>query len=157
MLSAGSDDSKSGAQLDQIRATGESSVRIQLSAKLLHSQIFDILIHKYNLERTQNGMLLADRWNRLAVLIASDGREPDRRNRPGVLDVLLGITAPRGRPRKKKLADCRPSTAPFGRKANCRVQIGFPVPCCFATSRNSFQSIFQKKKKDFSSCSGGSA
>jgi hypothetical protein len=136
---------KSGAQLDQIRATSESSVRIQLLAKLLHSQIVDILIHKDNLERTQHGYvtrgplhrlalayavrsrhallvtaLLVDDirpeyWNRFAELIANDGRDPNWRKRPSVLDVLLGLTAPRGRPRKKKLADCRPSAAPYRR------------------------------------------
>jgi hypothetical protein len=138
---------KSGAQLDQIRATSESSVRIQLSAKLLHSQIVDILIHKDNLERTQNGYvtrgplhrlalayavrsrhavlvaaLLSDDpspeyWNRLSELIANDGRDPNWRKRPSVLDRLLGLTAPHGRPRKKKLADCRPSAAPYRRAA----------------------------------------
>lgn len=138
---------KSGAQLDQIRATSESSVRIQLSAKLLHSQIVDILIHKDNLERTRHGYvtrgplhrlalayavrsrhallvtaLLVDEsrpeyWNRFAELIANDGRDPNWRKRPSVLDVLLGLTAPRGRPRKKKLADCRPSAAPYRRAA----------------------------------------
>jgi hypothetical protein len=138
---------KSGAQLDQIRATTESTVRIQLLAKLLHSQIVDILIHKDNLERTQNGyvtrgplhrlalayavrsrhallvtaLLIDDPrpeyWNRLAELIANDGRDPNWRKRPSVLDTLLGLTAPRGRPRKKKLADCRPSAAPYRRAA----------------------------------------
>jgi hypothetical protein len=134
---------KSGAQLDQIRATTENSVRIQLSAKLLHSLIVDILIHKDNLERTQNGYICrgplhrlalayavrsrhallvaamlfddspAEYWNRLARLIENDGRDPNWRNRPSVLDTLLGLTAPRGRPRKKKLADCNPTAAPY--------------------------------------------
>lgn len=57
---------KSGAQLDQIRATTESSVRIQLLAKLLHSQIIDILIHKDNLERTQNGYVTRGPLHRLS-------------------------------------------------------------------------------------------
>jgi hypothetical protein len=136
---------KSGAQLDQIRSTTESSVRIQLSAKLLHSLIVDVLIHKDNLERTRNGYvcrgplhrlalayairsrhaLLAaallfddtspEYWDRLADLIADEGRDPNWRKRPSVLDTILGLTAPRGRPRKKKLADCRPSAAPYRR------------------------------------------
>jgi len=139
---------KSGAQLDQIRATTESSVRIQLAAKLLHSLIVDVLIHRDNLERTANGyvrrgplhrLALAyalrarhallvtallygdtplDYWNYLADLIADDGRDPNWRGRPSVLDRLLGLTAPRGRPRKKKLRDCRPSAAPYRRAAN---------------------------------------
>jgi putative transposase len=134
---------KSGAQLDQIRSTTESSVRIQLSAKLLHSLIVDVLIHKDNLERTQNGyvcrgplhrlalayairsrhaLLVAallfddtppEYWDRLADLIVDEGRDPNWRKRPSVLDTILGLTAPRGRPRKKKLADCRPSAAPY--------------------------------------------
>lgn len=136
---------KSGAQLDQIRATTESSVRIQLCAKLLHSLIVDVLIHQDNLDRVRNGYvcrgplhrlslayavrsrhallvvaLLAcdtppEQWNRLAELIAEDGRDPNWRNRPSILDRLLGLTAPRGRPRKKKLRDCRPSAAPYRR------------------------------------------
>lgn len=138
---------KSGGQLDQIRATTESSVRIQLAAKLLHSLIVDVLIHRDNLERTRNGyvcrgplhrLALAyalrarhallvtallysetplDYWNRLADLIAADGRDPNWRRRPSVLDRLLGLTAPRGRPRKKKLRECRPSAAPYRRAA----------------------------------------
>jgi hypothetical protein len=138
---------KSGAQLDQIRATTESSVRIQLAAKLLHSLIVDVLIHRDNLERTRNGyvcrgplhrLALAyalrarhallvtallysdtpiDYWNRLADLIAADGRDPNWRRRPSVLDRLLGLTAPRGRPRKKKLRECQPSAAPYRRAA----------------------------------------
>lgn len=134
---------KSGAQLDQIRATTESSVRIQLASKLLHSLLVDVLIHRDNLERESNGhvhrgplhrlslsfsirsrhallltFLLAgdtplEAWNRLAGLIAADGRDPNWRRRPSVLDRLLGLTAPRGRPRKKKLRDCRPSAAPY--------------------------------------------
>jgi hypothetical protein len=138
---------KSGGQLDQIRATTESSVRIQLAAKLLHSLIVDVLIHRDNLERTRNGyvcrgplhrlalayalrarhallvttLLYSDtpieQWNHLAGLIASDGRDPNWRSRPSVLDRLLGLTAPRGRPRKKKLRECRPSAAPYRRAA----------------------------------------
>jgi putative transposase len=136
---------KSGAQLDQIRATTESSVRIQLCAKLLHSLIVDVLAHQDNLDRVRNGYvcrgplhrlalayalrsrhallvaaLLAfdtpqEQWNRLAELIAEDGRDPNWRNRPSVLDRLLGLTAPAGRPRKKKFRDCRPSAAPYRR------------------------------------------
>ena len=138
---------KSGGQLDQIRATTESSVRIQLAAKLLHSFIVDVLIHRDNLERTRNGyvcrgplhrlalayalrsrhallvmaLLYSDTpieyWNHLADLIADDGRDPNWRRRPSVLDRLLGLTAPRGRPRKKKLRECRPSAAPYRRAA----------------------------------------
>lgn len=140
---------KSGAQLDQIRATTESTVRIQLATKLLHTLIVDVLIHRDNLERTHNGYvcrgplhrlslayairsrhallvaaLLAcdtpsEHWDYLADLIAADGRDPNWRSRPSVLDQILGLTAPRGRPRKKKLRDCRPSAAPY-RKAYCQ-------------------------------------
>ena len=137
---------KSGGQLDQIRATTESSVRIQLCAKLLHSLIVDVLIHRDNLARVKNGYvcrgplhrlalayalrsrhaflvaaLIAEDtpfeyWNDTADLIFDDGRDPNWRSRPSVLDGILGLTAPRGRPRKKKLQNCRPSAAPY-RKA----------------------------------------
>ncbi len=145
---------KSGAQLDQIRATTESTVRIQLSAKLLHSLIVDVLIHKDNLERTRNGYVFRgplhrlalayairsrhallvtallygdtppEHWDRLADLIEDDGRDPNWRRRPSVLDTILGLTAPRGRPRKKKLADCRPSAAPYWKVACCQPSMG---------------------------------
>lgn len=136
---------KSGAQLDQIRATTESSVRIQLATKLLHSLIVDVLIHKDNLERTQGGyvrrgplhrlalayafrsrhVLLvtallcrdtpSEYWEWLANLIADDGRDPNWRGRPSILDQILGLTAPRGRPRKKKQHMCPRSAAPYRR------------------------------------------
>jgi len=136
---------KSGAQLDQIRATTESSVRIQLCAKLLHSLLVDILVHRDNLERVEGNIarraplhrlvlayairachwhLLAshfdastpdEEWEWLARRISDDARDPNWRSRSSVLDRLLGLTAPRGRPRKKKLQDCCPSTAPYRR------------------------------------------
>lgn len=136
---------KSGAQLDQIRATTESSVRIQLCAKLLHSLLVDILVHRDNLERVEGNIarraplhrlvlayairgchlhLLAshldestpdEQWEWLAGRLSNDARDPNWRSRPSVLDRLLGLTAPRGRPRKKKLRDCRPSAAPYRR------------------------------------------
>lgn len=134
---------KSGAQLDQVRATTESSVRIQLCAKLLHSLIVDVLIHRDNLDRANNGhvcrgplhrlalayairsrhaLLLCalvacdtpvETWNHLAALIDDDGRDPNWRSRPSVLDRLLGLTAPRGRPRKKKMRECHPSAVSY--------------------------------------------
>lgn len=135
---------KSGAQLDQIRATTESSVRILLCAALLHSLVVDLLIHQDKLERVRMGkvylaplhrLLLAfamrahhaellnlwsrgwerERWDRLAVLIFDAGRDPNWRRRPSELDDLLGLTAPRGRPRRKKLQACHPSAAPYRR------------------------------------------
>jgi putative transposase len=138
---------KSGAQLDQIRATTESTVRIQLAAKLLHSVIVDVLIHKDNLDRVKNGLVcrgplhrlslayaLRSRhllliiglieggtsdefWNAVAAPILEDARDPNWRSRPSVLDTLLGLTAARGRPRKKKLKDCRPSAAAYRKAA----------------------------------------
>jgi hypothetical protein len=136
---------KSGGQLDQIRATSESSVRIQLCARLLHSLLVDILVHRDNLERVEGNIarraplhrlslafsmrarhvfLLAaslapetpeDTWEALSRTISEEARDPNWRRRPSVLDRLLGLTAPRGRPRKKKLRDCRPSAAPYRR------------------------------------------
>jgi hypothetical protein len=58
-----------------------------------------------------------EKWNDLASLIFDDGRDPNWRSRPSVLDTLLGLTAARGRPRKKKLRDCRPSAAPYRKAA----------------------------------------
>jgi hypothetical protein len=140
---------KSGGQLDQIRATSESSVRIQLCAKLLHSLLVDILVHRDNLERVEGNiarraplhrlslafslrarhvLLLAAildtdtpeaTWEMLSQAISEEARDPNWRRRPSVLDRLLGLTAPRGRPRKKKLRDCRPSAAPY-RRAACQ-------------------------------------
>jgi hypothetical protein len=136
---------KSGAQLDQIRATTESSVRIQLCAKLLHSLLADIMVHRDNLERVEgniarraplhrlslayairarHALLLAahletsfppEGWDLLAWTIADDARDPNWRRRPSVLDRLLGLTAPRGRPRHDRLRDCSRSAAPYRR------------------------------------------
>jgi hypothetical protein len=133
---------KSGAQLDQIRATTESTVRIQLCAKLLHTLLVDVLVHRDNLERarekrerraplhklalsyairTRHAILIAallasatpGEWERTALDLAEDARDPNWRRRPSVLDRMLGLTAPRGRPRRKKLRDCRPSAASY--------------------------------------------
>jgi hypothetical protein len=134
---------KSGAQLDQIRATTDASVRILLCAALLHSIVVDVLIHRDKLDRVKKEddrraplhrlslayalrirhallliMLLdpdtpAERWHRLAEAIAEEGRDPNWRSRPSVLDRLLGLTAPRGRPRRKKLRHCKPCAAPY--------------------------------------------
>jgi len=133
---------KSGAQLDQIRATTESTVRIQLCAKLLHTLLVDVLVHRDNLERvrkrqerraplhklalsyavrTRHAILIAAilasatpaEWDRIALDLAEDARDPNWRRRPSVLDRMLGMIAPRGRPRRKKLRDCRPSAASF--------------------------------------------
>lgn len=136
---------KSGGQLDQIRATSESSARIQLCAKLLHSLLVDILVHRDNLERVEGNIarraplhrlslafslrarhvfLLAAildpetpeaTWEVLSWAISEEARDPNWRRRPSVLDRILGLTAPRGRPRKKRLRDCRPSAAPYRR------------------------------------------
>ena len=54
-------------------------------------------------------------WDWLAKLIADEGRDPNWRKRPSVLDTILGLTAPRGRPRKKKQLMCPPSAAPYRR------------------------------------------
>lgn len=134
---------KSGSRLDQIRATTGTSVRILLCAALLHSMVVDVLIHRDNMERAAcqdvrraplhrlslvfalrllHPELLAAlskprgarvRWNRLADLLSAQGRDPNWRRRPSVLDRLLELTAPLGRPRKKKLRDCPQSAAPY--------------------------------------------
>lgn len=134
---------KSGSRLDQIKATTDTSVRILLCASLLHSMIVDVLIHRENIDlaasqdvrraplhrlslvfalRLLHPELLAalsvpkeapERWDRLANLLSVQGRDPNWRRRPSVLDRLLELTAPVGRPRKKKLRDCPPSAAPF--------------------------------------------
>ena len=134
---------KSGARLDQIRATTKSSVVIQIAAKLLHTLIVNMLIHKDNLERVSgghvkrgpmhrlllsfvlrtrhvslyaavvSGNLTPKQWDTLAKGIAMDARDPNWRSRPSVLDRLLGLTAPPGRPRKTKLKDCPASAASY--------------------------------------------
>lgn len=134
---------KSGARLDQIRATTDTSVRILLCAALLHSMVVDVLIHRDNMDRADcqdvrraplhrlslayalrllhPELLMAlsrprgapAHWNRLADLLSAQGRDPNWRRRPSVLDRLVGLTAPRGRPRKKKLRDCPQSAAPY--------------------------------------------
>ncbi|MCK5803359.1 MAG: IS4 family transposase [Lentisphaeria bacterium] len=134
---------KSGSRLDQIRATTETSVRIILCAALLHSMVVDLLIHRDNLDRAASQdarraplhrLLLAyalrlrhpellaalnaggrahKHWSWLANLLSAEGRDPNWRHRPSVLDRLLGLTAPRGRPRKKKMRDCPRSAAPY--------------------------------------------
>ena len=122
---------KSGGQLDQIRATTESSVKIQLAAKLLHALSIDVPIHRDNLERTRKGYVCRGPLHRLAVaytlrarrallvtaliycdlpvdygdhlsdVIADEGRGPNWRRRHSVLDCLHGLTDPPGRPRKR--------------------------------------------------------
>lgn len=134
---------KSGAQLDQIRATTDSSVRIQLCAALIHSLVVDVLIHRDKLDRVKKQdvrraplhrlslaysmrarhieLLTAmsditttpDQWDHLASLFSEESRDPNWRGRPSVLDRLLGLVAPRGRPRRKKLRDCLPSAMPY--------------------------------------------
>ena len=45
-----------------------------------------------------------DAWQRAIAVIEGSGRDPNWRNRPSVLDEMLGFTAPPGRPRRKKAA-----------------------------------------------------
>jgi len=134
---------KSGARLDQIRSTTQSSVSIQICAALLHSMVVNVIIHRDMLDRVEkqdvrraplHRLLLANsirqhhakifealcakgpslrRWEKLAELIYREGRDPNWRHRPSVLDRLLGLTAPRGRPRKKKMKDCPSSAQPY--------------------------------------------
>ena len=134
---------KSGARLDQIRATTKSSVVIQICAKLLHTLIVNMLIHKDNLERVQgghitrgpmhrlvlsfalrvrheslyaamiSGNMTPEEWDTVARGLALDARDPNWRRRPSILDRILGLTAPPGRPRKAKLKDCPASAASY--------------------------------------------
>ncbi len=136
---------KSGSRLDQIRATTPSSVRILLYSALLHSLLADLLVHHdlldrvrekggpraplhrllvaYSLRAEHVALLIAlldsstplERWNKIAANIEDDGRDPNWRRRPSVLDKLLGQTAPPGRPRRKKLRQCPASAAPYRR------------------------------------------
>ena len=41
-------------------------------------------------------------WSRASIVIDVDGRDPNWRSRPSVLDTLFGFTAPPGRPRRQK-------------------------------------------------------
>lgn len=134
---------KAGGRLDQIRATTDTSVRILLCAALLHSMVVDVLIHRDNLDRAEckdarraplHRLLLAyalrqrhlallvalsrtsrspDHWKQIAALLSVEGRDPNWRHRPSVLDLLRGLSAPPGRPRKKKMRDCPRSAAPY--------------------------------------------
>jgi len=134
---------KSTARLDQIRATTVSSVKILLCAALLHTLLADLLAHEHLLQRVAAKLtripplhpllvanalranhvqllqaLLADRtpgrtWDSLAELIVRHGHDPNWRRRPSVLDRLQGVTAPRGRARRRRLRDCPPDAQPF--------------------------------------------
>ena len=42
-------------------------------------------------------------WERALIVIEIDGRDPNWRRRPSVLDTLFGFTAPPGRPRRQKM------------------------------------------------------
>ena len=144
---------KSGSRLDQIRATKKSSVRILLYSALLHSLIVDLIVHHDILDRVQRNegpqaplhrllvahalraehvaLLIAlldastpqSRWDRIAASIDDDGRDPNWRRRPSVLDKLLGQTAPPGRPRRKKLRQCSASAAPYRRTTQPAVSL----------------------------------
>ena len=56
-------------------------------------------------------------WERLADVIRARGHDPNWRRRPSVLDLLRGITAPPGRPRKARQRDCPESAKPYRGRA----------------------------------------
>lgn len=134
---------KSTARLDQIRATTVSSVKILLCAALLHSLLAGLLVHEHLLKRVAeksartpplhpilvahalrtNHTQLLDAlslpgtrqatWDALANIIVRHGHDPNWRRRPSVLDQIRGLTAPEGRPRRRRLRQCPPQAAPF--------------------------------------------
>lgn len=134
---------KSTARLDQIRATTVSSVKILLCAALLHSLLADLLAHEHLLKRvaeksvrtpplhpmlvahvlrTHHALLLdalslprtrQATWDTLANTIVRHGYDPNWRRRPSVLDRIRGMTAPKGRPRRRRMQHCPPQAAPF--------------------------------------------
>ncbi len=130
---------KTGARLDQIRATTPSSVAILVHAAMIRTILANLLVHRALQQRAstepplhasalvlalaQMGPELADqlelddpqRWDRLARVLWRRAQDPNWRGRPSQLDTLRGTCAPRGRPRRKRLADCPPSARAYRR------------------------------------------
>lgn len=128
---------KGAARLDQIRARTKSSALILVYASLLRTMLANHLVYIDLRERPStraplHGMAVAlalngcavrivdaldtddpRLWKKLAGIIRARGHDPNWRSRPSVLDILRGITAPPGRPRKARQRDCPPSARPY--------------------------------------------
>jgi hypothetical protein len=128
---------KGAARLDQLDVTSFSSAMVLVHASLLRSILANDLVASDLRSRPatraplhalavslalctlhQHALLALStdepqRWEKLARNIHSRGHDPNWRHRPSMLDSLRGTTAPAGRPRKKRLADCPPTAAPY--------------------------------------------
>ena len=132
---------KGGARLDQIRGRKKASVLVLVYASLLRTMLANHLVyidlrdrpstraplHGMAVALALNGCVarLVDAletddprlWRKLAFTIRARGHDPNWRSRPSVLDLLRGITAPPGRPRKARQRDCPESARPYRRHA----------------------------------------
>ena len=132
---------KGGARLDQIGARKEASVLVLVYASLLRTMLANHIVYIDLRDRPPtraplHGMAVAlalngcaarmedalesddpRLWERLADLIRARGHDPNWRRRPSVLDLLRGITAPPGRPRKTRQRDCPETARPYRRQA----------------------------------------
>ena len=132
---------KGAARLDQIYATTVSSVLALVYASLLRNMLANHLVYLDLRERpatraplhalalslamcSKSESLLAAlesgssaRWDKLARVLRRRGEDPNWRTRPSVLDRLRGVTAPPGRPRRRRLRDCDPEARPYYQRA----------------------------------------
>ena len=132
---------KGGARLDQIGARKEASLLILVYASLLRTMLANHIVyidlrdrpptraplHGMAVALALNGCaarmedaLVTDDprlWERLASVIRARGHDPNWRRRPSVLDLLRGITAPPGRPRKTRQRDCPENARPYRGRA----------------------------------------
>ena len=133
---------KGAARLDQVTRTKKlSSLMILIHASLLRTIIANHLVyldirdrpptraplHGFALALALNScvqsILIAiatdspSRWRRLARAIRLRGHDPNWRGRPSHIDELRGTTAPPGRPRRARLADCPPEARPYRKEA----------------------------------------
>ena len=128
---------KGGARLDQIGATTPSSVRILVHAAMVKTILTNLLVHRDLHERKATApplhalaLLLAlahftgaimqqfeeddaRRWDRIARTMRRRAEDPNWRSRPSPLDRLRGTVAPRGRPKRKCLAECPDSARSY--------------------------------------------
>lgn len=153
---------RAGARLDQIRGRKRESVIALVYASLLRTILANHLVYidlrdrppkraplhgqamALALSANNQLLLLAIEmdepaiWNRAARVLRARAHDPNCRRRPSILDQLLGLTAPPGRPRRARQRDCPPEAHAFRRanssmsKARCRALTDSHSP--FATS-----------------------
>ncbi len=132
---------KSGGRLDQIRATTRPSLMTLVYASLLRTVIANHIVYLDLSSRPKNrpplhglavalalgavstSLLLAliyddpRRWEKAAESIRRRAEDPNWRHRPSVVDTIRGTTAPRGRPKRKRLSECSDEARPYRRRA----------------------------------------